>query len=330
MAHEATIRSLVQIARDGTRGVAGLDQEGRGRLISGVATTVELALQADAAGQTLAGLAAQRSGEAVDLSEVTLLLPVDHPDPAHLVVSGTGLTHLGSAEGRDRMHQAAASGSATDSMRMFLLGESGGKPAEGQAGVQPEWFYKGDGSILAASGEELEMPAFAEDGGEEPEIAGLYLIGADGTPLRLGFALGNEFSDHVTERENYLWLAHSKLRAAALGPELLLGELPPDVRGVSRIVRDGAPLWEKPFATGEANMTHSIANLEHHHFKYARFRRPGDIHVHFFGTATASFADGVATQPGDVFEIAAEPFRLPLRNTLVRAHDERLVRVKPL
>ena len=44
--------------------------------------------------------------------------------------------------------------------------------------------------------------------------------------MRLGFALANEFSDHVTERGNYLWLAHSKLRPASFGPEMLLGDLP--------------------------------------------------------------------------------------------------------
>jgi hypothetical protein len=287
-------------------------------------------LQAIAAGQTLKELAIERAAETIDLREVRLLLPIDHPDPAHLTVSGTGLTHLGSAAGRDRMHQAAASGQATDSMRMFLMGEEGGKPAEGEVGVQPEWFYKGDGSILVEPGGDLAMPGFALDGGEEPEIAGIYLIGEDGTPFRLGFALGNEFSDHVTERGNYLWLAHSKLRAAALGPELLLEDLPDDVSGTSRILRGGEVLWEKPFLTGEANMTHSIGNLEHHHFKYARFRRPGDVHVHFFGTATASFADGVETRPGDVFEIEADAFRLPLRNTLARKADEGLVRVRSL
>jgi hypothetical protein len=69
-----------------------------------------------------------------------------------------------------------------------------------------------------------------------------------------------------------------------------------------------------PFLTGEANMSHSLRNLEHHHFKYALFRRPGDVHVHFFGTATLSFAAGVQVRVGDVFEIAAQPFRLPLRN----------------
>ena len=330
MAAHSTIRSLVQFSRDGARGLAALDREGTAFLVAGAATTLELARQASAMGRALESLAAERAGEVLELAQTELRTAVDHPDPAHLLVSGTGLTHLGSAEGRDRMHKAAATGHATDSMRMFLLGEAGGKPAEGMTGVQPEWFYKGDGSILAATGQDLAMPAFARDGGEEPEIAGVYVIGDDGSPLRLGFALGNEFSDHVTERENYLWLAHSKLRMAALGPELLLGDLPADVHGHSRIWRDEAVLWERPFATGEANMTHSIANLEHHHFKYAGFRRPGDIHVHFFGTATASFADGIETRAGDLFEIEADAFRLPLRNRLARAPERGPVKVTPL
>jgi hypothetical protein len=312
------IRSLVQFD-DGQRGVAALDDRGA-RRVAGAGTTLALAQEALAAGASLADYVAAWLGDPVDLSVVRLLCPIDHADPAHLLVSGTGLTHLGSAEGRDQMHRAAIENPApTDSMKMFLMGVEDGKPGKGAIGVQPEWFYKGDGSILAAPGAPLEMPDFALDGGEEPEIAGIYLVAPDGTPVRIGFALGNEFSDHITERGNYLWLAHSKLRAAALGPELLLGDLPQDVRGTSRIVRDGAILWEKPFVSGEANMSHSLANLEHHHFKYACFRRPGDVHVHFFGTATLSFSDGVATRPGDVFEVAAPPFTLPVRNPLAKA-----------
>ena len=69
-------------------------------------------------------------------------------------------------------------------------------------------------------------------------------------------------------------------------------------------------------------MSHSLANLEWHQFKYAQFRRPGDVHVHFFGTATLSFADGFTTAPGDEFEIEASPFSLPLRNRLVRSDAE--------
>jgi hypothetical protein len=315
------IRSLVQFAAADGRGVAAIDEQGAARRIDGVTTIRELALQTLAADETLVALATSRQGAPIDLDAVTLLAPIDHPDAAHLLVSGTGLTHLGSAEGRDKMHKIVAAGDApvTDSMRMFLMGVEAGKPAAGSVGVQPEWFYKGDGAILVAPGAPLAMPDFAQDGGEEPEIAGIYLIDDAGCPVRLGFALGNEFSDHVTERGNYLWLAHSKLRQAALGPELLLGELPADVRGVSRVWRGEAVIWEKAFLSGEQNMSHSIVNLEHHHFKYASFRRPGDVHVHFFGTATLSFSDGIRTEEGDVFEVRADPFRFPVRNPLGRA-----------
>lgn len=261
----------------------------------------------------------QRVDPAAILAEGRMLAPVDHPDPAHLYVTGTGLTHLGSASTRDAMHksdQAAAAAPLTDSMKMFRMGLEGGKPAPGEVGVQPEWFYKGNGYSVVAPGQPIPSPSFAKDAGEEPEMAGIYIIGKDGNPYRLGFALSNEFSDHVTERVNYLFLAHSKLRACSFGPALRLGVLPRNVSGMSRILRDGKVLWEKPFLSGEDNMSHTIANLEYHHFKYDLFRNPGDIHVHMFGTATLSFADGIKTEPGDVFEIEEAQFGLPLRNAV--------------
>ena len=143
------------------------------------------------------------------LKQQRILPPLDHADPAHMLVSGTGLTHLGSASARDKMHQQSGDETAmTDTMRIFKWGVEGGKPAADLAGVQPEWFYKGDGSIVVRPGQPFPLPPFAEDAGEEPEIAGLYVIGHDGKPYRLGFAVGNEFSDHVMERKNYLYLAH--------------------------------------------------------------------------------------------------------------------------
>lgn len=316
---------------DGNQGraLAARNRDGRFVRIDGYNTMYELASAVAKAGQTLGEIAAAADGPEVDLElaaqELRLLPPIDHPEPARLFMTGTGLTHLGSATGRDAMHSKLDEpADATDSMKMFLMGVKGGKPSPGEEGVQPEWFYKGNGNCIVPSGAPLHSPWFAEDGGEEPEIAGVYLIDADGTPLRLGFSLANEFSDHITERGNYLWLAHSKLRPMAMGPELLIGDLPQDVRGVSRILRDGEVLWEKSFLSGEVNMSHSIANLEHHHFKYNFFRRPGDVHVHVFGTATLSFSDGLRTQEGDVFEIEAAPFSLPLRNQLVKASEERV------
>ncbi len=248
-----------------------------------------------------------------------LLSPIDHPEPAHLLVTGTGLTHLGSADTRATMHahnSANPQQELTDTMKMFRLGVEGGKPTAGAPGVQPEWFYKGDGNSIVAPEADLLSPSFALDAGEEPEIAGIYVVDQKGTPRRIGFALGNELSDHVTERQNYLYLAHSKLRPCAIGPELLLGDLPDHIEGLSRILRNGQTLWEKSFLSGERNMSHSIANLEAHHFKYSGFCRPGQVHVHFFGTATLSFGDGIKVQPGDRFEIEANYFGRPLRNRL--------------
>jgi hypothetical protein len=294
------------------------------RLIPGAPSILHLAQAAIATGEGLAGVVVGLGqGEAVDLAALAsagkLDCPLRHPDPAHMHVTGTGLTHLGSAATRDAMH-AAASEAMTDSMKMFRMGLEGGKPTSGP-GVQPEWFYKGTGHAARGPGQTLRSPAFALDGGEEPEIAAWYLIGEGGTPHRIGFSLANEFSDHVTERINYLFLAHSKLREASFGPELLVGDLPQHVEGKSRIRRDGTVIWEKPFLSGEANMSHSLANLEHHHFKYAIFRQPGDLHVHMFGTATLSFADGIKAEPGDVFEIESPAFGLPLMNPLAVADD---------
>lgn len=312
---------LVQLRTpEGERCVASVAADGRAYRLEGVASVYALAQAAADSGERLATAVSKAlTNRTIDLdaalADGRLLPAIDHPDPAHLLLSGTGLTHLGSAEGRDRMHRAAAGSRETDSMRMFRMGLEGGRPRDGETGVQPEWFYKGSGDGIVGPGATLTSPDFAEDGSEEPEVAGLYLVDRAGQPRRIGFCLANEFSDHVTERGNYLWLAHSKLRPAALGAEIV-GELPPDVRGSSRIHRDGRVLWEQPFLTGEANMSHTIANLEHHHFKYALFRRPGDVHVHFFGTATLSFAEGVTTRAGDEFEIAAPPFHLPLRNPL--------------
>jgi hypothetical protein len=296
---------------------------GAAKIVNGAKSVYSLALEAARSGSSLETLIERYGyGKSVDLEALyrqgRLISPINHPDPAHLHLTGTGLTHLGSAATRDAMHKKLADGEEllTDSMKMFRMGLEGGKPKNGGPGVQPEWFYKGNGTMAVRPGAPLVSPDFALDGGEEPEVAGIYVIGDDGTPFRVGFALSNEFSDHVTERINYLFLAHSKLRNASFGPEILVGKLPDDVRGTSRIKRGEKVLWEKPFLSGEANMSHAIANLEHHHFKYGLFRQPGDVHVHMFGTATLSFADGVKAEAGDVFEIEAPEFGLPLANPL--------------
>lgn len=263
-------------------------------------------------------------------SEWKLLPAIDHPaDAGRLTITGTGLTHKASADNRAAMHAAGAQ--LTDSMRMYNSGVEGGRPAPGTVGVSPEWFYKGPGDLLKAHGEPLEVPDFAEDGGDEGEIAGVYLIDSSGAPRRIGMAQGNEFSDHVFETKNYLYLASSKMRQCSLGPELILDPPFASVPGVARVVRGSDVVWEKPIRSGEENMCHTLENMEHHHFKFPHHRKPGDLHLHYYGASAFSFGDKVKLQHGDVMEVAYDGYGRPLRNPIaIHPGPEKLARVTPL
>jgi hypothetical protein len=246
-----------------------------------------------------------------------MLPPLDHPDPAHCLIAGTGLTHLGSASQRNEMHKAPVHSKTsevnhetrviTDSQKMFEMGLRGGKPEFGKRGVQPEWFYKGTGTILKGHNDFLEIPSFSEDCGEEPEIAGCYIINKLGVPCRLGFAIGNEWSDHITEKFSYLWLAPSKLRNCSVGPELITDLNFKDVRGYCRIYRENSLIYDSgELLTGEENMNNSLANLEDHHFKYPQFRIPGEVHIHYFGTMRLSSGSWSPFQQDDKIQIHFE------------------------
>lgn len=328
---------LVQFTnRRGERRVGAVGADGELRLTTREHTVYDLAQAAISSGISLDEVVSDQLGDEREdydaiVAEGRILPPLDHPEPARFLITGTGLTHLGSADARDRMHDLAHGPEAemTDSMKIFRMGLDGGKPAEGEIGVQPEWFFKGVGTCVVPPEAPLPLPSFALAGGEEAEIVGLYLIGPDGTPWRLGFAIGNEFSDQVTEAQNYLYLAHSKLRACSFGPEMFVGTLPQNVEGRIQILRDGASIWQGEFLSGEANMSHSIQNLEHYHFRYEMFRRPGDLHAYFFGAAILSCANGVTTVAGDVFEIDVPVFGRPLRNAMI-ASEPVAVKVRQL
>jgi hypothetical protein len=249
--------------------------------------------------------------------EWTLLPSFDCPDSSsNCLVSGTGLTHKNSALNRHVMNQAETGNMITDSMKMYQWGLEGGQPVKGKIGVQPEWFYKGTGAMLKAHGDELTIPAYANDGGEEPEIAGIYIIDSKGQPVRIGFTTANEFSDHVMEKKNYLYLAPSKLRNCSIGPELVLTNEFRDIRGTVSVLHDHTELWSSSIRTGESNMAHSLANLEYHHFKYAHHRQPLQAHVHFFGADAFSFGAGIRLQTGDSMHVQWEGMGRPLVNTV--------------
>jgi hypothetical protein len=329
---------LIQIQKGNVRRVA-LVEEPNVRLLEDCSSIYELAQIAIDEGKKLSEAARERVRDDkldYDLiykgnSEWRLLPAIDHPEESACChVSGTGLTHIGSARGRQSMHETAAE-DMTDSMKMFRWGMEGGRPESGSIGTPPEWFHKGTGSTLRAHGEPLDIPAYANDGGEEAEIAGVYIVAKDGRPYRIGMAVGNEFSDHEFEKKNYLYLAGSKLRKCALGPEILLDGKFDSILVVATILRNAAVLWTRTFYTGESKMCHSLQNIEHHHFKFEAHRRPGDVHVHFFGTDCLSFSDQVRLQDRDVMQVAAEGFGRPLMNPVRREKSKPdIINVIPL
>jgi hypothetical protein len=324
---------LVQISKGASRRVAVVEEPYL-RCLTEVQSVYELAQQCLRLGiQLKEQVHALEHGEVLDYdaiysgsSDWKLLAPIDVPkNPSRLTIAGTGLTHLGSAKERQAMHITDVSKLAetvTDSMRMFQWGIEGGRPADRAIGIAPEWFYKGNGVMLRAPFAPLTIPAYAEDGGEEAEVAGIYVIAEDRTPYRIGMAAGNEFSDHQFEKRNYLNLAGSKLRTCSLGPELVVDAPFQAIEGQVRIERGADTIWSKKVATGEENMCHSLANLEHHHFKFEGHRHPGDVHVHFFGAHSLSFGDGIVLQDGDWMEVRYEGFGRALRNPIrIEAKD---------
>ena len=103
------LRLLQHRDADGNRSVIA-DDGHSARIIEGVASTRELALRAIEAGVGLAEMV-QRCGLGVEVDTLAemaagrIIAPIDHEDPAHLIMSGTGLTHLGSADARDRLQR---------------------------------------------------------------------------------------------------------------------------------------------------------------------------------------------------------------------------------
>ncbi|MEP7110004.1 MAG: AraD1 family protein [Ferruginibacter sp.] len=330
---------LVQIIHPQTGRSVALVREPSLVLLKDTGSIYQLALDSLDKQENIENLVLSRlSGELLDYNPVyegknewKLLPSFDHPqNPSACIVSGTGLTHKNSALNRQMMH-GTGEVKLTDSMQMYQWGLEGGRPENGAPGVQPEWFYKGTGNILRGHGERLEIPWFGNDGGEEPEVAGVYIVDRKGQPWRIGLTTANEFSDHIMEKKNYLYLAPSKLRNCAIGPELVLTSDFESVHGTVSISRDGIITWSKNIQSGEKNMAHSLANLEHHHFKYPDHRVPFQVHVHFFGADAFSFGDQVVLQDGDLMIINWEELGRPLKNPLqISIDSEKLVKVKTL
>ncbi len=304
---------------DGQACVCATDEQGISRKLTGVSGIRALALEAIETQSTLPTLIGNHlTDQVIDLAAALeagrVLCPIDHPDPAHLIVGGSGLSHKSWVD-LEPDHGGDES-AWPDHFKTLMWGLRGGKPATGEWGAQPEWFYKGNGDVLVAPGSAVEHPFFGDGPGEEAELAGIYIIGPDKTPFRIGYTLGNEFSDEQMFFANVYHTAQSKKRHVSLGPEVLVGDLPDDIPARITLLRDNNVHWQADFRTGEANMLHSIANIEAHYFKHSQWYIPGDVHVLYYGNAVMSTAQGEVIEDGDVFRLDCDTFGLPLINAV--------------
>ncbi|WP_268876888.1 AraD1 family protein [Facilibium subflavum] len=257
-----------------------------------------------------------------------IMTPISIEDTPWIVMSGTGLTHINSALMRDNMMDST--GKLSDAQKIYHSGLENGKPSNKDIGAMPEWFFKGFGNALKPSYTDLSIPAYALGGGEEAELAVMYIIDDHGNPCRLGFCLGNEFSDHLLEQQNHYYLAQSKLRQCSIGSELYIGPPPEEVTGEIKIVRAGEIIWQKAFHTGFKNMTHSLQNIEQQILKYDIFRQPGAVHVFFLGADQTSFADKIVLQDGDTVSIKVDLFDISLVNNIIEEAQTQNIQVKYL
>src|SRR5687768_18158676 len=121
------MRLIQFVTPSGDRAVGAIADEAAPRVVNSARSVRDLALEAHRENRSLAEtVEAHGVGEAVDydalIAEKRLLVPLDHPEPSHVVIALTGLTHLGGAQTRDSMHAKLEGADLTDSMKMFKLG----------------------------------------------------------------------------------------------------------------------------------------------------------------------------------------------------------------
>ena len=125
---------VMQIKKGSVRRV-GLVDEPHVRLLDGCSSFYELAQTAIDVPKKLSEVAQQRrQGDKLDCEPIYTgrsewqMLPATEPPPVSAcgLISGTGLTHIGSARGRQSMHATVTED--LDSMKMFRWGVEGGRP----------------------------------------------------------------------------------------------------------------------------------------------------------------------------------------------------------
>lgn len=216
-------------------------------------------------------------------------VPLNPNNPLLSFVSGVGLTH------RRRLH------------------------AKKKKIYQPEWFYKGNGTILKSTNTVLEIPDFSRSASEEAELVMIYVVDNKQVPHCIGYALGNEFSDPKLAKENHLYFSQAKLRNCAVGPELIVGAPPANVSLTITIHRQNKILWQDKTDTGTKNMFFSIEQIENLLFRHQQFLHPGMVHYLFLGADKTSYSSDIPLQAGDSVSISSELFTFNLVSPIVTA-----------
>ena len=137
------------------------------------------------------------------------------------------------------------------------------------------------------------LARFALDGGEEPETR-RPVSRLRRRRRRIGSVFRSATNSPITSPSARITCT-SRIRSCDPAPSdrsCAPARPPVHMEGMSRIHRADRIFGSVRSSPAKSNMCHTLANLEYHHFKYAAHRRPGDVHLHFFGTATLSFADG--------------------------------------
>lgn len=240
-------------------------------------------------------------------------------NPYAFTLWGAGVTHLRSARAREEESKAARGRPASFYDLIYQEGVKGGNPKKGR-GARPEIFYKADGYYTVGPNDAVRIAPTAKRCVPEPEIVSYYRD--DGGWKRIGYTLGNDFSDQGWESENPLYLPHAKVQLglAAVGPVFVTADDPLfDSREIAircRVFRGKSVLLDSgSLRTGEKHMAHSLRNLELHLFDN-RPLRPGEIRGLYWGTP-AVFK--IPLKPGDRIEIAASSGLGTLVNPVRRA-----------
>ena len=212
----------------------------------------------------------QLSDEILDVEKLQIenafTFPVSHQHNDATWIGGTGLTHSNRALIRKVMEEIPEN-KLSDSQKIYQLGIKEGKLKAGISTARPEWFFKGHLCNARTHGQTLDVPWYDLGGGEEAELVAVYYITPNSELYRIGFCLGNEFSDHILEKENHFYITQCKLRPFSLGAEIIIGDIPEKIQLDVVIFRQNEKLWQAQVNTGESNMVYSYENIENFIFQ---------------------------------------------------------------